>query len=50
MGTPMRMEIVAREPNGLAVVTNEVEAALRRRFGDGPVIGPIQALVVVAKG
>ena len=50
MGTPMRMEIVAREPNGLAVVTNEVEAALRRRFGDGPVMGPIQALVVVAKG
>lgn len=50
MGTPLRMEIVARAPDGLAEVTRKVEAALRQRFGDGPVTGPMQALVVVAKG
>ena len=50
MGTPLRMEIAARDPDGLAKVTDHVEAALRQRFGDGPVKGEIQALVVMARG
>jgi ubiquinone/menaquinone biosynthesis C-methylase UbiE len=49
MGTPIRMEILARDPNGLAEVTDRVEAAVRARYGDGPVLGKIQALVVTAR-
>lgn len=48
MGSPMRMEIVARDPDGLARITDLAEAALRRRHGDGPVSGRIKALVAVA--
>ena len=47
-GTPMRMEVVARDPEGLPAVTDAAEAALRRRYGDGPIAGKIQALVVAA--
>lgn len=47
-GTPLRMEIVARDPEGLEAVTDHVEAALRQRFGSGPIAGEIQALVVTA--
>lgn len=47
-GTPLRMELTARDPDGLASVTDEAEAALRERYGDGPIVGRTQALMVVA--
>ncbi len=50
MGTPLRMEIVAREPDGLAAMTDRAEAAVRARFGDGAIIGKTQALIAVARG
>ncbi len=49
MGTPIRMEILARSPDGLEEMTDRAEAALRARFGDGPIAGRIQALVVTAR-
>jgi ubiquinone/menaquinone biosynthesis C-methylase UbiE len=49
MGTPLRMQIVARDPDSLGTVTDHVEAALQTRFGTGPVSGKIQALVVTAR-
>jgi hypothetical protein len=42
------MEIVARNPDDLTVVTDAAENALRARFGDGAFSAPVQALVVVA--
>ena len=48
-GTPMRMEILARNPNGLEAMTDRAEAALVARFGAGPIAGRIQALVVTAR-
>ncbi|MEO6300463.1 MAG: methyltransferase domain-containing protein [Paracoccaceae bacterium] len=47
-GTPLRMEIIKRDPVALATVTDFVEAALVERFGTGPIVGKIQALVVEA--
>ena len=47
-GTPIRMEIAAREPEGVAMVTDLVEAALTHRFGKGPITGTSLALVVTA--
>lgn len=48
-GTPLRLEIVKRDPDALAVVTDHVEAALVGRFGTGPIVGKTQALVVAAR-
>ena len=48
-GTPLRGEIEAREPNGLALATQAAEAELARRFGHGPIEGRIEALVVTAR-
>jgi SAM-dependent methyltransferase len=48
-GTPWRGEIEARAPGGLAAVTEHVAAALARRFGSGPIVGDIRALVVTAR-
>lgn len=45
-GTPLRGEIEARAPDGLQRATDAAEAELARRFGDGPVEGRIEALVV----
>ncbi|NML44518.1 class I SAM-dependent methyltransferase [Ramlibacter sp. G-1-2-2] len=45
-GTPLRGEILARDPDGLQRATQVAEAELVRRFGDGPVEGRIEALVV----
>jgi ubiquinone/menaquinone biosynthesis C-methylase UbiE len=45
-GTPWRGEIEARDPNGLARATQAAAAELARRFGDGPIEGRIEALVV----
>ena len=48
-GTPLRAEIEARDPARLASVTEAVAEAIRRRFGDGPVVGHGQALAVDAR-
>lgn len=48
-GTPVRNEIEARDPAGLAAATAVAEAALARRFGTGPISGRIQAIVVEAR-
>jgi ubiquinone/menaquinone biosynthesis C-methylase UbiE len=47
-GTPLRNEIEAIPGLSLATATQAAAAELRRRFGDGPIEGPIQALVVEA--
>jgi len=47
-GTPLRNEIEARDPAGLARVTDAVAVALRARFGDGPFRAPQQALLATA--
>lgn len=44
-GTPLRNEIVARDPDKLEAATDAAEAALARRFGPGPVDAPMQAIV-----
>lgn len=48
-GTPLRGEIEARDPQGLARATAAAEAELARRFGDGPIEGRIEALVVTVR-
>ena len=45
-GTPLRSEIEALGPGALEEATEVAAAALARRFGEGPVDGRIQALVV----
>ena len=45
-GTPWRGEIEARDPDSLERATQAAEAELARRFGDGPIEGRIEALVV----
>jgi len=45
-GTPMRNEIEARDPDGLAEATDIAAAAITRHFGPGPVNGKIQAHVI----
>ena len=47
-GTPLRNEIEARAPGGLARATEVAERALADRFGAGPISGRIQALVITA--
>lgn len=48
-GTPLRNEIEAHGGVGLAEATAVCAAALVQRFGDGPVDGKIQALVVTVR-
>jgi ubiquinone/menaquinone biosynthesis C-methylase UbiE len=45
-GTPWRGEIETRDPAGLERATGAAEAELARRFGQGPIEGRIEALVV----
>jgi ubiquinone/menaquinone biosynthesis C-methylase UbiE len=47
-GTPLRGEIEALGEDALVEATDVAAAALSRRFGNGPVDGKIQALVVTA--
>jgi ubiquinone/menaquinone biosynthesis C-methylase UbiE len=47
-GTPLRGEIEARDPAGLERATQAAQEAVARRFGEGPIEGLIQALVVTA--
>lgn len=48
-GTPMHGEIAARGAPDLATVTQAAADAIRQRFGNGPVVGHIQALVISAR-
>lgn len=45
-GTPLRGEIEARDRKGLARATRAAAAEVARRFGEGPIEGRIEALVV----
>lgn len=47
-GTPLRHEIVARDPGRLEAVTAAAARAVEVNFGTGPIEGPLQALVVSA--
>ena len=48
--TPLRNELVARDPSLLDRVTEQVVYGLGQRFGGGPVFGKIQGhLIVVTK-
>jgi ubiquinone/menaquinone biosynthesis C-methylase UbiE len=48
-GTPMRGEIEALDPSGLAAATDAAAAALRVAFGTGAIEAPMQALVIMAR-
>lgn len=48
-GTPLRNEIEARAPDGLQKATEVCTQALTERFGNGPIDGKIQALVVTVR-
>ncbi|MCL5778173.1 methyltransferase domain-containing protein [Limibaculum sp. FT325] len=45
-GTPLRSEIEARDPAGLARATEHAARAIARRWGDGPVSAGIRGFVV----
>jgi len=47
-GTPLRNEIESRDLGGLESATAIATAALRARFGDGPIEGRISAVVAAA--
>jgi len=47
-GTPLRNEIEAIPGLGLEAATQTAAEALRRRFGSGPIAGPIKALIIAA--
>jgi ubiquinone/menaquinone biosynthesis C-methylase UbiE len=49
-GTPLRNEIVSRDAARLEDATQCAADAVAKRFGNGPVDGPIQAHVVTAAG
>ena len=48
-GTPLRGEILARDPDGLGPTTVAAAEALKARFGQGPIKGKIRAFVLTAK-
>jgi hypothetical protein len=48
-GTPVRMEIEARDPNGLDTATRHAAAQIAQRFGEGPIDAAIQAHVVIVR-
>lgn len=48
-GTPLRNEILARDPGGLARATEVATEALRSRFGTGRIEGQISAVIAVAR-
>jgi len=48
LGTPLRNEILARDPVGLERATAAATEALRSHFGTGPIDGGISGVVVVA--
>ena len=48
MGTPMRNEIVGRDPTALEAVTALAAKAVAARFGTGAIAAPMRAIVVTA--
>ena len=46
--TPLRNEILSRDPDGLGPTTGAVAAALQARFGPGPIKGKVRAFVLTA--
>jgi ubiquinone/menaquinone biosynthesis C-methylase UbiE len=48
-GTPMRGEIEALDPTGVAATTDAAAAALRSAYGTGAIEAPMQAVVVTAQ-
>lgn len=48
-GSPLRNEILARDPDGLSRVTEAVETALASQFGNGTFSAPFQAHLVTAR-
>jgi len=48
LGTPLRNEILARDPDGLERATEVATEALRSRFGGGEIEGRISGVVVIA--
>jgi SAM-dependent methyltransferase len=48
LGSPLRFELEARDANGPAAAIAAAARALRQAFGDGPIEGRAQALVVSA--
>lgn len=44
-GSPLRNEIEARDPGGLAAATSAAASALAARFGEGPIESTMQAIV-----
>lgn len=48
MGTPLRSEIEARDPDGLRRVLEAATARIARACGDGPVDAPIRGFVIEA--
>lgn len=49
-GSPLRTEIEERDPDRLDAIVDAVTKALQAQFGDGPIKGKGQALVVTAVG
>lgn len=49
LGTPFRMEMAARDPQGLPALVDATEAALIARFGTKPIAAPMRALVITAR-
>ena len=47
-GTPLRDEILARNPNGLGEATNVAAAAIAKRFGETDIDGIIRGFVITA--
>jgi SAM-dependent methyltransferase len=47
-GSPLRNEIEARDASRLDEITETVAGAVRKRFGEGPISGKIQAHVITA--
>ena len=47
-GTPLRNEILARDPDGLEEATAVASEAIRSRFGEGRIEGRISGVVVVS--
>ncbi len=47
-GTPLRDEIIARDPDGLAGATNVASSAIAKQFGETDVDGRVRGFVLTA--
>lgn len=48
-GSPLRSEVEARDPTGLAAATDAAVAALVARYGEGPIESTMQAIIFTAE-